>query len=91
MNHPNYIGTLRNNLCCALIAQKENKEKIKKINDAIESIEAVPDQERPLSTESIIDELFMSIDFCEELNSVYEKEVSRIIAILLKKTQTEIR
>ena len=90
MNYTNYTETLRNNLCYALTVQKENKARIESLNRAIENIELVPHTVRSDSAYIILNELSDTIWFLKQLNSVYEKEVSRLITILLEKTQTEI-
>lgn len=90
MNHTSYTGTLRNNLCCALTGQKENKARMDGLNETIEKIDLITLPELQYDTDLIINELHGSVRFLEELNSIYGKEVSRLITILLEKTQTEI-
>lgn len=90
MSYTNHINTLRDNLCYVLSAQKANRAKTKRLNETIETMGAVPMAEAPTGAGMILNELILSVQFFEELDYGYDKEVSRLIATLLKKNQTEI-
>ena len=83
MNYANYMGTLRNNLCDLLTRQRDNREKIIKLNESIECILIVPQIERPASAGLITLELIRAIEFFEKINSAYETEILRLTEILL--------
>ena len=91
MNYTNYIGTLRNNLCELLTRQKDNREKIIKLNESIECILIVPQIEKPFCADLIVDELIRAIEFFEKINTSYETEILRLTKMLLDDTDAGIK
>ena len=85
MKYASYTGTIRNNLCELLTSQRDNREKIIKLNESIEIIMSVPFIDRLVNFDLTISELSRMIEFFEKINSDYEIESWRLTKILLDK------
>jgi hypothetical protein len=64
---------------------RNNEKKIKKLRESVENLEITSRSMFPSTSKTIDKELNREIEFYEILNGVYEKEVNRLVTIILGK------